>query len=196
VLRQDHPFLALSLHNLGTVRRRQGRAEESRELLERALAIRAAALGEQNIDVAESTAALGAALARLGRPGEALPLLERALASAERALGPDRARTAELARLHGEGLAAASEHAAAEAALARALAASERGLGAEHAQVVRALASLARVRLELGRPADAAADTRRAGEIARSLGMADEAQAALGDLLERATTASAPVDRG
>ena len=67
------------LHNQGTVETQSRRFEAGRPLLERALAMKEAALGKDHPDVARTAIGLGWNLTELGRADEALPLLERAI---------------------------------------------------------------------------------------------------------------------
>ncbi len=70
-----------------------GRPGEAEPLLQRALAIREAALGAEHPDTATSLNNLAGLYQDLGRPGEAEPLMQRALAIREAALGADHPST-------------------------------------------------------------------------------------------------------
>ncbi|CAN0548388.1 unnamed protein product, partial [Ectocarpus sp. 12 AP-2014] len=62
-------------------------AQEAEPLLERALGIKEAKLGPDDVSVAVALHELAVCVREAGRPGEAVPLLERALEIDEAKLG-------------------------------------------------------------------------------------------------------------
>jgi tetratricopeptide (TPR) repeat protein len=82
-----HPFTAAVLFSRGADLLDAGRLEEAGVCPDRALAIRAEALGPEHPDVATSLLGLALLDLREGRPDEALPLAERAVAIREGAFG-------------------------------------------------------------------------------------------------------------
>ena len=84
---RDHPLAAFPLEQLGILRA-EAKLEEALPYLERALAIRAAALHDGNPWLSLSRNNVANALVRAGRKAEALPLLE-ANATTARAHGLD-----------------------------------------------------------------------------------------------------------
>jgi Tfp pilus assembly protein PilF len=89
VLGGEHPEVAYTLNNLGTVMRAEGKLDEARGYYERALAIREKTLGPEHPDVAASVDHLGKLAIDEGKPAEAYAWFERALAIREKTLSPE-----------------------------------------------------------------------------------------------------------
>lgn len=87
-LSPEHPALANALNMQGLLLDADRRSAEAVPLLKRALDIRLAAFGEQNIETAATLHNLGLVARRLGRPDEAEAWLQRSL-TAKRALLPE-----------------------------------------------------------------------------------------------------------
>jgi tetratricopeptide (TPR) repeat protein len=104
----------------------------ARPLLERALAIREAALGPDHPDTARSMHYLANLLSDLEEYAAARPLYERALAIREAALGPDHHATASTLNSLAKLISDLEEYAAARPLYERALAIREATLGPEH----------------------------------------------------------------
>jgi tetratricopeptide (TPR) repeat protein/DNA-binding XRE family transcriptional regulator len=85
----EHPQLAMSLANLGSLYLEQGQYEQAEPLLQRALHIREEILGPEHADVAPSLVNLGILYAHQGRYEQAEPLWQRAVHIREQALGPE-----------------------------------------------------------------------------------------------------------
>eukprot|EP00937_MAST-01D_sp_MAST-1D-sp2_P004805 g4805.t1 len=75
----EHPGVGYALNNMGALLSRQERAEEALSVLDRALAVRTAALGAGHVDVAGTLNNIGMTLRALERPGEALQRFNDAL---------------------------------------------------------------------------------------------------------------------
>jgi tetratricopeptide (TPR) repeat protein len=116
---------------------------KARPLYERALAIRAKALGPDHHDTLASLNDLAALLADQGDYGEARTLHERALATRERELGPDHPDTAESLNNLASLLRRQGDYVGARALYERALAIYERVLGPDHQSTATGLNNLA-----------------------------------------------------
>jgi tetratricopeptide (TPR) repeat protein len=136
--------VAKILHNLSGIAYYRDRPAESEQFVRRALAIREAALPDDDPDLAGSREAMALLLQKEGRHAESEKLLERLAASAEKVFGPDHP---ELARtLMNLGLAREDLGRQAEARqiFERALAIDEKTLEPTHPQRVRARDNFAR----------------------------------------------------
>jgi tetratricopeptide (TPR) repeat protein/predicted Ser/Thr protein kinase len=132
VLGPDHPEVAGSHNNLGSVSYWEGKHDEAREHYQRALAICEKALGPEHPSVAMSHNNLGSVAWSEGKFDEAREHHERALAIREQALGPDHPFVA--SSLSNLGLVAESQEQFDEARRhhERALAIKEKVHGSEH----------------------------------------------------------------
>jgi serine/threonine protein kinase/tetratricopeptide (TPR) repeat protein len=83
----QHPQVAMSLHNLAHVLRRQGKHAEAVELFRESLAIRRAVSGDDHPVVARTMYSLGYELVALGRRSEGEALYRQALAQQRKLLG-------------------------------------------------------------------------------------------------------------
>jgi len=151
----DHPYVAISLNNLGTLYRAQGRYADAEPLLKRALAIREKALGSDHPDVAQALNNLAELYREQGRYGEAEPLYNHALAIKEKALGPDHPAVALLLNNLALLYQTQGRYTDAEPLLKRALVINEKALGPDHPDVARSLSNLAVLYATQGRYADA-----------------------------------------
>ncbi len=136
-------MLALCLNNLGVVASQQeGKYEEARDYLERALAIREKALGPEHPQVAGSLNNLGNVASSQGKYEEARDYYERALAIREKALGPEHPQVALPLSNLGNVAGAQGKYEEARGYYERALAIKENALGPEHPDVAMSLNNL------------------------------------------------------
>lgn len=155
--------LPLYLNNLGALYRDMGEPERSVAWFRESVEIRRRVFGEESPRTASAERNLAGALIHTGELGAARELLERVVAlytATDRPLQALRSRQ-ELGRWH---LAAGAPDRA-EAVLEEVVESSRTELGPDHPRVALALADLARVRLRLGRPEEAAAGFRRARDL-------------------------------
>ncbi len=141
----EHPYTAVSLHNLALVLHDQGDFAGARVLYERALALHEKAFGPEHPYTAVSLGNVARLLRDQGDLADARLLFERALAIREKALGPEHPDSAadlnNLALL----LRAQGDHAGARPLFERALAINEKALGPEHLDSAANLNNLALV---------------------------------------------------
>jgi tetratricopeptide (TPR) repeat protein len=138
---------------LGVIALARGDVAVGRTILERALAVREAALGHDAADAIESLNNLAAALAREGRVEEAIALNRDSLARCERAFDePHRALAVTLNALAVKLDLAEATRAEAGELYARALVVAEAALGPEHPMVGTFLANRATQLLNAGDP--------------------------------------------
>ncbi len=98
----SHPRMGFFVHRVGRGELGEGDAARAVQTLERALALREAALGSEDRSIASVLVDLAEARAALGEADAAQTLLQRALGIRASALGPEHPRTRELqARLRG-----------------------------------------------------------------------------------------------
>ncbi len=158
----DHPDVAATLNNLGSVYKEQGRYEEAEPLHVRALAIREKSLGPDHPSVATSLNSLGNLCTDQGRYEEAKALYTRALAIREKALGPDHPDVAwglnNLANVYNE----QGRYEDAEQLHRRALGIREKALGPDHPDVAFSLNNIGDVCYEQGRYEEGTAALTRA----------------------------------
>ena len=145
VLGPDHPDVARSLNDIGTVLDTQGDVGRAQSFHERALRIREATLASDHPDVALSLNNLGLNLSDQGDYARALPLLERALAIWEGALGPSDPLVAAALNNLANVLIARGDYARARPLLEQALAIWEVALDPGHPNVASALNNLGSV---------------------------------------------------
>lgn len=147
----DDPRLALTLSNLGELKRLMGDLEGARRCHERALAIRLDKLGPEHQHVANSLNNLAIVERLSGNAGRAIELYEQSLAIKEKVLGPTHPQTANtLANLSHVYLDVGNLPAA-ERYARRSLAIREQTLGERHVDVAKSLASLSDVLLISGK---------------------------------------------
>jgi tetratricopeptide (TPR) repeat protein len=129
-----------------------GRTElrQARSILERALAIREARLGADQLDVAEILSDLGRALRELGELADAVEAHTRALAIRQAQLGPDSLDVADSLAGLGGALWNQGKLAPAREAHERALTIRQMRLGPNHALVAQSMSNLGNVLRELG----------------------------------------------
>jgi tetratricopeptide (TPR) repeat protein len=153
------------LTDTGVYLRARARLPLAQTVLEQAVAIREAALGEEHPDVALTLTYLGTVLRRRGEPARARHVLERALAIRERALGPDHPDVAMTLTHLGTALRDVGDPSGGQAVLERALAIREAALGEGHPDVALTLTYLGTVLRRRGEPARARHVLERALEI-------------------------------
>jgi len=146
-LGETHPYVATSLENLAQLEIAFGAYEEARKLLQRALEIRDAAVGEAALPANHPILALSYnPLARLavtmGRYKTAEPMAFQARQTADKALGPEHPLVGAAADTLGALYTAQARYTRAEPAYLRALAIYEKCWGAEHPVVAGTLAGL------------------------------------------------------
>jgi tetratricopeptide (TPR) repeat protein len=151
----NHPDVAWTLTNLGSLYYRQGRYGDAEALHKRALAIREQVLGESHRAVAYALNNLALVYWTQGRNSEAEGLYKRALAILEKALGanhPDLGWTLnDLALVYR----AQGKYSDAERLFKRALVIQEKALGANHPQVGQSLNNLANLYRDQGKYGEA-----------------------------------------
>jgi len=128
----------------------KSRDAATRELAERAIAIKEQALGKDHPDLTVSLSRLAAVLWGGGDLTAARSLLERALAIREKALGPDHLDVAKTQSHLGTLLREMGDYEAARSLLERALAIREKALGPDHPDVAQSLYFLASVSNDVG----------------------------------------------
>jgi len=135
--------------------RARGAYEDSRTLLERALAIDERTLGPEHPYTANSVSDLAGLLMDQGAYEDARPLMERALANDEKMRGPEHPNTASSLYNLGTLVAYQGAYDAARPLLERALAIYEARLGPEHPNTASCLNSLALLLMDQGAYEDA-----------------------------------------
>ena len=139
----EFPAAARLLNEAGDYLFERGRYADAKPVFERALTIRARALGPEHPHVASSLNSLAGLYNAQGQYGKAEPLYQRSLAILEKALGPEHPHVgsslnnlAELYRIQGK-------YARAKPYYQRALVIKEKVLGPQHPQVVSSVNNLA-----------------------------------------------------
>jgi tetratricopeptide (TPR) repeat protein len=156
---------------VGSLLGAQGRYDEAVTLLERALAVREAALGPDHAELTSVLNALGEVLRAAGRYQDARRYYERALAISERVLGPDHPDVGALLNNLGLTLWSEGKYDEAHRLIERSLALDEATFGPDHPRVATSLISLGGLFQEQGRAAEARPLLERALAIQRrSLG--------------------------
>jgi eukaryotic-like serine/threonine-protein kinase len=170
---EDQPLARARLaETIGTVYRKLGVMEPARPLLEEALELRLASLGEGHPDVATSLDELGQLLWEMGEYPEAEEALRQALHIREEAFGPWSLEVAEVLDRLGSVLVTQGRFAEAQPVHQRALAIREAEAGPDDLLVARTLDDIAVWHLDQGLFADAEPHARRALEIReRQLGL-------------------------
>ncbi len=151
VLGDDHPDVAVTLHNLALAENAMGDHAAAKPLLERALAIREPALGPEHPDVADTLDALATVEKELGELDSARARMQRVLAVRTAAFGSKSRKVAAALSNLGVIEAAAGDTAAAIAAQERALAIAEETPGPQHPLTAAILGNLASALLERDR---------------------------------------------
>ena len=123
---RDHAQVAITLGNLGNAYGDLGDHAKTRDMLERALAIKERAYGRDHPEVAITLTNLGNAYGSLGDHAKKRDVLERALAIDERAYGRDHPQVAITLGNLGTAYGDLGDHAKKRDMLARALAIEER----------------------------------------------------------------------
>lgn len=157
------------LNNLAMVHNGTGAYEQSKALLERALAIRTKVLGPHHPVVAQSLHNLANAYDSEGAYGEAKVLLERSLVILTEAMGADHPHVANSLNTLANVEESLGDREAAKALHRRALAIWERALGPEHPNVADSLNNLAVVHKNMGEYGEAKALYGRALAIRRKV---------------------------
>ncbi|MCH9687425.1 MAG: serine/threonine-protein kinase [Deltaproteobacteria bacterium] len=140
----DHPSVGFFLHRLGRGRREAGQLSGAREILERSLRLREAALGPDDRAVASTLLDLASTELALGEASLAATHLERALAIRQRVYGQEHARVAEVLVVLARTYESMSRPQQARDSYARALALRV-ALTPEHPQVIAIREHLARL---------------------------------------------------
>ena len=158
---------ALAVHNLGVVLLDEGRTEQAKTELRRALAVRERYLPPDHPHLARSYNALGSVALREGDPEKAAELFKKALALRKRTLGPDHAYVALGLRQLALADQALGRLDDAEADLDQAIAIQERALGPDHPDLAEPLTTRGRLLRFRGEPRRAEADLKRALALRR-----------------------------
>jgi serine/threonine protein kinase/Tfp pilus assembly protein PilF len=148
----DHPDVAITLSELGTVVWRKGDFARAKALQEQALAIREKRLGPDSKEVASSLHNLGNLNWSQGNYAEARRLLERALAIREKVLGPENSDVATTVNSLGAIAYKEGDFKRARELWERTLAIREKTLGPDHPYIASSLNNLAIVHTYTGDP--------------------------------------------
>lgn len=146
----EHPGVAYSLNNLGSLLFVRGEYDDARARLERALAIGEKALGPGDPVVASSLFRLGGVLEAKGEFPQSVALQQRALAIQEKALGPDSLEVAQTLNSLASVQRSIGDHPAALASRERCLAIRLKALGHDHPQVAWAMHNFANLLMDMG----------------------------------------------
>ena len=166
-----HHNVAVTLNNLATLFRAQGRYAEVEPLYRRALDIGEKSFGPDHRHVATMLNNLADLYRDQGKYAEADPLYRRALHISEKSLGPDHPDVATTLSNVGELYRAQRKYAEAESLFRRALDISEKSLGPDHPSMATTLSNLALLYRDQGKFAKAEPLFRQAMDIKkRSLG--------------------------
>jgi Tfp pilus assembly protein PilF len=190
----DHPEVARTLVNLGTVQLERGDLAAAEANQKRALTIREKAYGPAHPEVASALTNLGNVQLERGDLAAAEASQKRALAIQERVYGPDHLKVANTLTNLGNVQHQRGDQAGAEASHMRALVITEKAYGPDHPKVAVTLGALGTVQRERGDQAGAEASHMRAlvieekaygpdhPEVARTLNNLGNVQYARGDL--------------
>lgn len=157
--------LAAALHTLGNICQLDGRAAESLEAYEKALAIRSEVLGEGHPMVGTTLSGMSSVLLKLGRPAEAAGRAERALAIVEKVYGPEHGQLVPALNNLAQALRAEGKHEQAEPLFRRALFVSGKRFGRDHPDHARVMANFAEYLYSLGRHSASAELYEQAGAL-------------------------------
>ncbi len=152
----DHPDVATSVSNLGSVLRQLGKLDQARELFARALGIDEAAYGPNHPEVATDLNNLAHVLHALGDLTQARLLLERALPIFEKAFGSDHPKVAINASNLSVVLLQLGAFTEARELIERALLIDQEFYGPNHPQVAIAINNLGHLLLQQGEDLPAA----------------------------------------
>jgi eukaryotic-like serine/threonine-protein kinase len=161
----EHPAVAETLSNLGTVVWRKGDLARAKSLPEQALGIREKRLGPESKEVASSLHNLGNLNWSQGNYKEARRLLERSLAIREKVLGPEHEDVATTLNSLGAIAYKEGDFKRAEELWERTLAIREKTLGPDHPYVAASLNNLAIVHTYTGDPKGAVPLLKRVVQI-------------------------------
>jgi len=161
----EHPAVAETLSNLGTVVWRKGDLARAKSLQEQALGIREKRLGPESKEVASSLHNLGNLNWSQGNYKEARRLLERSLAIREKVLGPEHEDVATTLNSLGAIAYKEGDFKRAEELWERTLAIREKTLGPDHPYVAQSLNNLAIVHTYTGDPKGAVPLLKRVVQI-------------------------------
>ena len=159
------------LQNLGPVVDAAGDPKKAREMFQRAVDLKIAALGEEHPDVAASLGSVANATDSLGEFDEAIELYKRVLSIQERTLGPEHPRVANTLNNLGTSYNTAGRRDEAKEMYERALAIRLESLGPNHREVAGSYNNLASVHVHAGDYEKAREAMERALEVkARTIG--------------------------
>ena len=147
----DHPYVARTLHSLGTVYQGQGRIDDAQQLYERAQAIWKKNPGVGLMDEATLEASLGAVYTHQGYYAKAEVLLKKAMETREAALGPNNAEVSAVLSNLGYLYGVQSRYSDARKVLERALAIAESTIGLTHPRTIPIVGNLGWVYFNEGR---------------------------------------------
>jgi len=161
----DHPEVAATVNNLGSVLKDLGQLKEAKPAFERALKIAETVYGPDHPKVATAVDNLGAVLKDLGQLKEAKAAHERALKIDETVYGPDHPEVATTVNNLGSVLQDLGQLEEAKAAFERALKIDETVYGPDHPKVAATVNNLGLVLKDLGQLKEAKPAFERALKI-------------------------------
>ena len=161
-LGHEHPVVASSYNNLGSVLVELGRFDEALAALETAREIWEGSYGPRHPMIATALNGIGAVLEQMGRWPEARDRIEQALSIREQTFGPDHVNVAITLDNLGSVLTYMGEYEEAREASQRALQLRERTLGPDHPHCASSLVNLGLVAEKEARFEDAVSYHRRA----------------------------------
>jgi serine/threonine protein kinase len=161
----DHPDIASTLSELGTVAWRKGDFAKAKDFMERALAVREKGFGPASEITAYSLHNLGNLYWSQGKFDEARRYLERSLAIREQVLGPEHADVASSLNSLGAIAYREGDFEKAQTMWERTLAIREKTLGPDHPDLAQTLNNLAVIHTYSGDPQDAVPLLERAVRI-------------------------------
>ena len=165
----DHPERGRCLTSLGALLREDGKWDESRAILDRAVAFATRVHGEQAFEVAVALTHLAWLEHRLGRDVQSEEIYQRSCARLEAALGADRPELASCYNDHSVVLAFLSRHAESSDLLAKSIAIKEKILPAGHPDLAMAVNNLGSMYLRAGNHEQAMTQYLRALEMRREV---------------------------
>ncbi len=143
ILGAEHPLVAQSLYNLGSLYRAKTDYKSAESLFQKALAIREKAFGAEHLETARSLISLGDVYQAGGVYTKAVTFLERAAAVEEKLLGAEHEEVARTLNMLASAYNAAGAYVRAEPLYLRSVAILEKALGSQDPVVATAVHNMA-----------------------------------------------------